>query len=294
MVTIKKAAALTGVPEHTLRAWERRYALLEPTRTDGGYRQYSRDQLAQIQSMRELIEAGWTTRAAAAEVVRRQQVGEVDDPSAELIAAAMALDPDRVSRELNAQFAGAEFEAVVDQWLMPALTRLGLAWADGAVSVAGEHLVANQVMRHIAAVYEQAKPSNVGPPVLIGAPEGVDHQLGVFAFAAACRRRGLPTVFLGARVPLASWLDAAQRTHPLAVVTTVPRHRDVAKVARMVQELDAVGIPVFLGGRYQHLVEAPARQLGHSIGAAAGSLAEGVLAGGDEFVNDLARTAGGG
>jgi len=228
MFTIKRAAALTGVPEHTLRAWERRYGLVEPTRTDAGYRQYSRDQLTQIQRMRELIEAGWSTRAAAAEVARRQQVGGVDDPFAELIAAAVALDAQRVSRELNAQFAGAEFEAVVDQWLLPALTQLGLAWADGAVSVAGEHLVANQMMRHIAAVYEQAKPSLGGPPVLIGAAEGVDHQLGVFAFAAACRRRGLPTIYLGARVPLASWLDAAQRTHPRAVVTAVPRNRDVA------------------------------------------------------------------
>jgi len=46
----------------------------------------------------------------------------------------------------------------------------------------------------------------------------------------------------------------------------------------MVQELDAVGVPIYLGGRYQHLVEAPARQLGHRIGAAADSLAEGALA----------------
>lgn len=40
MVTIKRAAELTGVPEHTLRAWERRYGLVAPARTDGGYRLY--------------------------------------------------------------------------------------------------------------------------------------------------------------------------------------------------------------------------------------------------------------
>ncbi len=239
--------------------------------------------------MRGLVEAGWSASRAAAEVARRLEVGAVADPFAELIAAASALDPQRVARELKAQFAGAEFEAVLDQWLMPALSRLGAAWADGEVSVAGEHLVANQMMRQFAAAYEQAKPNLAGDPVLIGAPEGVDHQLGIFAFAVACRRLGLPTIFLGARVPLTDWLDAAQRTHSSAVVTTAPRPRDVAKVALMVKELDAVGVPIWVGGRYQHLVEPPAHQLGHRIGAAAARLADDLQVDGHELVHDRAR-----
>jgi MerR family transcriptional regulator, light-induced transcriptional regulator len=293
MFTIKRAAALTGVPEHTLRAWERRYALLEPARTDAGYRQYSSEDLTRIQTMRGLVEAGWSASRAAAEVARRLKVGAIADPFAELMAAASALDPERISRELKAQFAGAEFEAVLDNWLMPAMTRLGVAWANGEVSVAGEHLVANQVMRHFAAAYEDARPNLVGDPVLIGAPEGVEHQLGIFAFAVACRRRGLPTIFLGARVPLTDWLDAAQRANPRAVVTTAPRHRDVAKVSLMVKELDAVGVPIWVGGRFQHLIEPPAHQLGHRIGAAAGKLADDLQVGGHELAHDRARASTG-
>ena len=40
MYTIKRAAEITGVPAATLRAWERRYAIIQPERTDSGYRLY--------------------------------------------------------------------------------------------------------------------------------------------------------------------------------------------------------------------------------------------------------------
>ena len=45
MVTISQAAQLTGVAEHTLRAWERRYGAFQPSRTRGGYRDYGDDAL---------------------------------------------------------------------------------------------------------------------------------------------------------------------------------------------------------------------------------------------------------
>jgi DNA-binding transcriptional MerR regulator len=38
MYTIKQAAQLTGVPEGSLRAWERRYGVVVPHRTQAGYR----------------------------------------------------------------------------------------------------------------------------------------------------------------------------------------------------------------------------------------------------------------
>lgn len=272
MVTIKRAAELTGVSEHTLRAWERRYGLLGPARASSGYRQYASDDLQLIHAMKTLVDDGWTPRQAAAEVTRRQSLGSLDDPYQELIAAARVLDPRRVSAELDAQFGAAPFEAVVDHWLLPALDRLGSSWEDGTVSVASEHLVANQVMRRLAAAYDEAEPPNSDRPVLIGAPPGVDHQLGIFAFAVACRRRGIPTIFLGAQVPLAAWRDAAARSAARAAVTTVPRRRDAAKAAQVVQTLASEGVPTWLGGRYQHLVGGDARLLGHSISEGAAAL----------------------
>ena len=274
-LTIKKAAELTGLSEHTLRAWERRYDALAPQRTASGYRLYDEQTLGRVQAMQELVRSGWTPKAAAAEVVRRPPEDPLGaDPYAELVEAAAKMDAATVQQLIWDRFGRGSFEATVDNWMMPALTRLGEAWADGRVSVAGEHLVANVLMRRLAAEYDGARRTQPGRPLLIGAPPGVDHQLGLLAFAAASRRAGVPTIYLGAQVPLPAWRDAANRTRAFAVVTSVPRSRDADRVTRIVSHLQAApAVPVWVGGRYQHLIAEPARRLGHSIAGAAQTIA---------------------
>ncbi|HRA05230.1 MAG TPA: MerR family transcriptional regulator [Propionicimonas sp.] len=275
LLTIKKAAEVTGLSEHTLRAWERRYELLAPQRTASGYRLYDPSTLARVQAMQELVRAGWSPKSAAAEIARRPpDEPHGVDPYAELIRAAAAMDAATVQHLVGERFDRGGFEATVDNWMMPALARLGEAWSDGTVSVAGEHLVANVMMRRLAGAFDAARRSHSGRPVLVGAPPGVDHQLGLLAFAAACRRAGVPTIYLGAQVPLPAWRDATSRTNAFAAVTSVPRSRDAERVTRIVGQLQAApAVPVWVGGRYQHLIPAPGRQLGHLIGPAAATIA---------------------
>lgn len=71
MYTIKRAAELTGVPAATLRAWERRYDVVQPQRTDAGYRLYDDETLARLHTMAELVADGWPASSAAAEAGRR-------------------------------------------------------------------------------------------------------------------------------------------------------------------------------------------------------------------------------
>jgi methanogenic corrinoid protein MtbC1 len=273
MVTIKKAAELTGVPEHTLRAWERRYGLVEPDRTAAGYRLYDERALERIRLMHSLVRAGWSPRQAAVESARRAQA-EVGLPGErELVAAAAALDGDAAARVLDAQFARGSFETVVDEWLMPAMTVLGRAWASGEVSVAGEHLVSNLVMRRLAAAYEAAGQPASGRTILVGAPPGVDHELGLLAFATAARRAGMATVYLGSQLPAEAWRDAATKVGADAAVSSLYRRRDAARLRPVVEAVaDLPSLELWVGGRHQHLAPPPFRPLGHSISEAAGRL----------------------
>ena len=71
MYTIKRAAELTGISVATLRAWERRYAVVRPRRSDGGYRIYDSDDVRALETMNSLVQEGWSPREAAAETHRR-------------------------------------------------------------------------------------------------------------------------------------------------------------------------------------------------------------------------------
>ncbi len=57
---IREVSRLTGVNPVTLRAWERRYGLIQPTRTESGHRLYS---MADVEAVRSIV--AWTERGVA-------------------------------------------------------------------------------------------------------------------------------------------------------------------------------------------------------------------------------------
>jgi len=286
MYTIKHAADLTGVPVATLRAWERRYGVVTPARTESGYRLYDDRSLSIITAIRDLVAAGWSAQQAAAEVMRRPQAAAqapsevpaapAGEPAvASLVAAAAELDPVRLANLLDDQFSRGSFETVVDGWLMPALHEIGEAWADGRISVAGEHLVASAVQRRLAAAYEAAARSPQGASVIVGLPPGSHHELGILAFATAARRLGLAVTYLGADLPAQGWLTAVTRNRAQCAVLALPLEQDLDGLTAVVTEIKNAHprVRIAIGGRCQHLAPDGSYPLGHDIASAAARLA---------------------
>ena len=58
LLPIRSVSQITGVNPVTLRAWERRYDLIRPTRTPAGHRLYSQQDIRTIQRIQELAESG--------------------------------------------------------------------------------------------------------------------------------------------------------------------------------------------------------------------------------------------
>jgi DNA-binding transcriptional MerR regulator len=81
---IGEVARRTGVTVVTLRAWERRYGLLRPTRTAGGHRRYSHEDVQRVLAVRDLTGQGWTVGAAARQVTGQEPSPPVRPPVEEL------------------------------------------------------------------------------------------------------------------------------------------------------------------------------------------------------------------
>jgi MerR family transcriptional regulator, light-induced transcriptional regulator len=116
---IGELARRTGTSPELLRAWERRYGLLRPARSQGGYRLYTAADEARIRRMRAYLARG----VAAAEAARLEEA-RAHDVLDQLLA---AYQPETVLRDL----------------LLPYLHDLGERWARGEVSVAQEHFASN-------------------------------------------------------------------------------------------------------------------------------------------------------
>ncbi|RYP88298.1 MerR family transcriptional regulator [Nocardioides guangzhouensis] len=283
MYTVKHAATLTGIPADTLRVWERRYGVVSPARSEGGYRLYDDASLRRLRAMGALVGAGWSARQAAARVLADEEAGTDDAPDPgvtpigdvdALARVAATFDVAGLDAALDAGFALGTFEEVVDGWLMPSLLRLGAAWRHGAVLVAGEHLVSASVQRRLAAAYDAAGPVGGGPRVVVGLARGSRHELGVLAFATALRRAGGDVVYVGGDLPPDGWVAVVAEQRPAAAVLGVPSSDDVVAVRETVAALAAAhpDLPVNVGGGHQHAVSG-AHRLGHLVGPAAAALA---------------------
>lgn len=306
MYTIKHAAELTGLSVATLRAWERRYGIVTPQRTESGYRLYDAQAVHALTVMNALVQEGWTPKLAAEEAERRladesvaQPVGvggesssstpgatapptaavhshPPDADAAALVTAAARLDAITLSELLDQGFARGSFETVIDGWLMPALHALGDAWAQGRVSVAGEHMVSYAVQRRLAAAYEAAGHRSEGPRVVVGLPPGARHELGLLAFATAARRVGLSTVYVGADLPAEDWSSAVAAQQAVGAVLAVPSASDLKSLRAVIDDLHThhPGLLIAVGGRLQDRAPEDCLRLGHDLGDAARLLAE--------------------
>ena len=242
MYTIKQASLRTGIDVSLIRAWERRYGVVHPERSAGGYRLYDDDAIARLRAMRALIAQGWSAAQAAAAVVDAPpsagtaSAGPSDlaDISPGLVEAAGRYDVAAVDRLLDELFGRGSFEAVIDDLVLPAVRLLGEAWAEGRIDVAAEHLASGAVSRRLSGLFSVGGTAGSGPQVLVGLPPESRHELGALAFAVALRRLGVDVLYLGADVPVASWVDAASQSSATAAVIGIVTSRDVVSAADVV------------------------------------------------------------
>jgi MerR family transcriptional regulator, light-induced transcriptional regulator len=272
MFTIKEASARTGVPVALLRAWERRYGVVTPQRTESGYRLYDEQAIALLSAMRRLVDDGWTPATAAAAVLTGRDGGP--DPRAssalkapeapgplpgnteaqalveEFLDAASSVDQVAIESVLDRALALGPYETVTDDWLMPALRALGDAWARGRVDVAGEHAASYAVMRRLSSSFAAAASLTRGPRVVVGLPSGCHHELGALAFATAARRRGLAVVYVGADLPVDSWRRAVTvfPTSMAVLGVTTPEDRPLATETVEALRRKAPDVTVAVGG----------------------------------------------
>ncbi len=279
MYTIKEASTRSGVGAPLIRAWERRYGVVKPTRTAAGYRLYDDATIGVLLTMRALVESGWT----ASEAARAISAGEVAvedrvvapppdrragalagpqpaEPAGasgaavhrarlidRFVSAAESASPADTEAALDAILAAGSFEAVVDDILLPAAAALGDAWAAGTLSVAAEHAASAAAGRRLAAIY-QAAGIPTRPSVVVGLPPGARHELGALAFAAALRRRGVGVLYLGPDVTVEGWVDVFRKSRARAAVIGVVVVADREAAAAVVAALQAQAVPIIAVG----------------------------------------------
>jgi DNA-binding transcriptional MerR regulator/methylmalonyl-CoA mutase cobalamin-binding subunit len=266
MYRIHVAAEKAGVSAQLLRAWERRYGLLAPSRTDSGYRVYSDDDVSILRGAKVLIDEGGSIAEIARLPHEQLRRAAVRQPSARIGVPAGSWQETALAAV--SRFDGATLERLIltatgmgtstdscDRVLMPLLVAIGERWEKGSLDVAAEHFGSAIIRRHLHELVETEARRNRGAPAIVCAcPEGDLHEGGLLAFAVHATALGWTVVYLGPNTPTADIIATAERTEAGGVALSLTSPLPSTARRKLVQALvgwkgKSASRRVWIGGR---------------------------------------------
>lgn len=263
LMRIGELGRRVGVSTHALRAWERRYGLLHPTRTPSGYRLYSADDEHRIRDLLRLRSEGVPTSEAAARVLGSDRLQRASGagcgstpaaPSARATAFHKAMheavdhwDEGAAHAAIDELFRHMSVSHGIEDGILPFLAQLGERWADGDVSIGQEHFASGVVRRRLSA-FTLAWGTGHGRLAVVACPPRENHDIGPFCFAVLLARSGWRVRFLGADTPIRSIGQAARAGAADIVVVATTRSDRVATQVDGLRDVATIA-PLYLGGR---------------------------------------------
>lgn len=233
---IQAVANATGISEHALRVWERRYGEMASQRSPAGYRLYSEDDVARIRVIKELLDHGHAIGEIATLAVRDLErlrdrtkgapAPALPQPIADVarkrfLDAIAAMDPDEAQRVAASATVAFPTYELITTVIGPVLRELGDRWENGEFSIAQEH-AASAVIRHqLGELLRMARPSESAPTVVATTPEGELHEFGAMLAAVAATTVGARVVYLGPNTPAEDLASAAIAAKAKAVVLSI-------------------------------------------------------------------------
>jgi MerR family transcriptional regulator, light-induced transcriptional regulator len=236
----------TGVAPELLRAWERRYGLLRPARSEGGFRLYSGGDEQRVELMRRHLRGGIAAAEAARLAIEgadsengdaeRAASPELAELAARLRAALDAFDEVGAHAVFDRLLGALSLDAVLRDVVLPYLRELGARWESGEATVAQEHFASNLLRGRLLGL-ARGWDGGDGPRAVLACAPGELHDLPLVAFGLALRRRGWRITYLGPDTPVDTLAATAEQLTPTLVVVAASSSRRLKPLEDALAEL---------------------------------------------------------
>ena len=245
VLRIGELSKRSGVSPELLRAWERRYGLLRPTRSAGGLRLYSPADVERVRAMRQNLTEGLAAAEAAALALRAETHEQADEPALTPAAMREALtdaldhfDEPRAQAILDRLLAATTVDTLLSEVVLPYLRELGERWTRGDASIAQEHFASGMLRGRLLGL-ARGWGLGLGPAAVLACLPGEQHDLGLIAFGLALRSRGWRIVYLGPDAPIETVAETSHEVEASLVVLSAVTSDRVQPVLPQLQELAA-------------------------------------------------------
>ena len=262
---LRTVSRLTGLTPDVIRAWEKRYGVVEPRRGPRGARLYVAADVARLRLLRDVVRTGRTigdvAHLGSAELTHlARQTGARREPeiAAALptvqaaVAALQRFDTAALHRVLSEALVALGASQFCRRIAAPLLDEVGRCWADGRLSIADEHLL-SAAMRNLLGGIAQQRAITTEPVVMLTSPRGERHELGLLLAALTAADAGVAPYYLGVDLPADQIVAAARRARAAVVGLTIVNGENERVALEEVRAIEG-GLPaateLWLGGAH--------------------------------------------
>lgn len=256
-----------------LRAWEKRYGVVEPGRSEGGRRLYSDEDIELLRLLHRAVLGGRRISRVAGlsvselrELVKEDEEEEARRPTGvpgdgaesdpqvyleEALEAVAGLDAERLDAVLGRARVNLSAQRLIEEVAAPLMKAVGDRWCDGDLTPAHEHL-ASQVVRNLFGEMIKASPPIPDSPALVvGTPAGNLHEFGALFVTATAASSGWRVVYLGPDLPAEHFARTVHEKGAAAAALSLVyplSDPDVEEQLRIVRKELPEDVPLIVGG----------------------------------------------
>ena len=218
--SIKDLENLSGIKAHTLRIWEKRYQIFNPSRTETNIRLYSLDELQKLLSISFLNGYGYKI-SRVAEYSESELNKLVKQVYSEKTNAGFSINVLKVAmlnfdavlfnetyRELSKT---KNFSQIFLQVYIPFLREIGMLWQTNAIKPIHEHfisyLIHQKLIENISLIQTEEQLINNDRTIVLFLPENEVHEISLMFINYQLISKGYRTIYLGSSVPYNDLLE---------------------------------------------------------------------------------------
>lgn len=254
---IQVAARRSGLSQDILRAWEKRYGVVEPARSGGRQRLYSDQDVERLRLLRSAVEEGrrisevanLSAKELTALVLEDQAETPVATNPAGVHTAAMLdcmdaivqLDGARLQGLLRRQLLKSGSVSLIEGLVGPLLVEVGRLWHEGRLRASHEHLATQVARGVVASILDEMHTSLARGTLVVATTAHQRHEVGGLMAAAAAAQEGWRVVYLGPDLPAPDIVQACEKVEAdvLALSFTYLNRNvdDLAEIESVANEL---------------------------------------------------------
>ena len=260
MYSIKKVSELLDIPSVTIRAWENRYHVVNPMRTEGGHRLYSKKDIETLKWLKEQTTENHLKISEAVQLLKQSTFQSIEstplsksyeDLKAKLYQALIEMNAQEANNIIELAFSLFDYEYVFHHILAEILYQIGDDWEIDKITVAQEHFASQFVINRFAQFLRILPVNRSLPKILAFCPEGEDHHIGLMMFSLFLRKKGHEVIYLGPNTPFDGLLDIIENQKLSIIAISITNPTPMVWVEKWIQTCieENSNLKFFIGGK---------------------------------------------